>query len=156
MRSTLKTLNNMQICSCMVGHSCPNKTTQGTRQAEFSPMNLGDEWRRNNQPLVMMMTNINKLFSCHIICNYFNIIIGQGSRSDLRVSVNSICRECRFACVGHCIYPPSIRFILSKTNTACMFCRKHHQKYIFLNDADIQCTRCSKRILSCMFELSGK
>lgn len=70
--------------------------------------------------------------------------------------VKSLCRECRFACVDHCVYPPSIRFVLSITNKACTHCREHHQKCIFRNMEDEQCIRCNKRHLSCMFKLNGK
>lgn len=70
--------------------------------------------------------------------------------------VKSICRECQLAGNVNCIFPPSIRLVVPQSNTACTLCREHHQKCVFFHETDIQCTRCSKRNLSCMFKLNGK
>ena len=67
----------------------------------------------------------------------------------------SICLECQTASVSSCMYPPSIRLTAPQSNTACIHCSVHHQKCVFRNATDAQCTRCSKRNLSCMFKING-
>jgi hypothetical protein len=67
----------------------------------------------------------------------------------------SICLECQTASVSSCMYPPSIRLTAPQSNTACIHCSVHHRKCVFRNATDAQCTRCSKRNLSCMFKMNG-
>jgi len=67
----------------------------------------------------------------------------------------SICLECQTASVSSCMYPPSIRLTAHQSNTACIHCSVHHRKCVFRYATDAQCTRCSKRNLSCMFKING-
>ena len=67
-----------------------------------------------------------------------------------------LCNHCDAPGLNCCLFPPSIRLVNHRSNSACISCRQHHRTCVFANAEDDQCTYCSKRHISCLFKLNGK
>ena len=76
--------------------------------------------------------------------------------SALRGQSKCLCNHCDAAGLISCVFPPSIRLVNPRCNSACTSCRQLHRVCRFDKESDAQCTYCCKRRIPCVFKINCK
>lgn len=68
----------------------------------------------------------------------------------------ALCNQCSAAGIDHCFFSPATRDILPRGNSRCISCMTNNSKCVFSDAFDIECIRCTKQYLQCVFTLNGE